>query len=280
MQQVRAEGTFVAVGGATQFQMIDKDKRPIYVMIGQNTKVQVSGGADIDYLKAGVCVEFLAEVPKGGIVTEKLDKLSVFTPSTDRPLGLAAAELAARAKKDEKDKEGGEKGPDAKEKPLAPDPGLDAPSPKARTGRAKPRADQFGSEAPAAKSGRGAAALQPPGTFTVRGTVKSCTNGKLRVSPGRGPVITVDLAEGAEIDVDSTDIRLAQRDDKVSVTGKAMQNRVMAESVTIELSSRLSSGKKRVPHAPAAAKSLTTKPLTKPIRGKKDAGDMEPQMEK
>jgi hypothetical protein len=111
--------------------------------------------------------------------------------------------------------------------------------------------------------------LKPPGTFTVRGTIKMCKDGKLTVSPGRGPTIKATLASDVKIDVDVAEIRFAQRDDKVTVNGITTQARpdmVMAGSITIELANPLSSGKK---HLNRAAKT----PAAHPSKAKKEAGD-------
>ena len=88
-----------------------------------------------------------------------------------------------------------------------------------------------------------------PGTFTVRGTIKLSKSGSITLGVGRGPTIKADLADGATIDVNMSDVRIAQVDDKVTVNGFASQiqpNMVMAKSIAIELANPLSGVKKRV----------------------------------
>ena len=96
-----------------------------------------------------------------------------------------------------------------------------------------------------------------PGTFTVRGTIKMCKDGKITVLPGKGPTIKAEVAADATIDVDTTDYRIAQPDDRVTVEGfakKGQPNMVLAKSIKIELASPLSGAKKKAsPHAKTPA---------------------------
>ena len=86
----------------------------MYVMLGPETEVSVTGSAEQDYLKSGVTVEFVAEIDKTHTVKEKIIKMIIFTPTTEGP-GLFAPEFVAH--------EGGEEGR-RKAKPLAHDPGI------------------------------------------------------------------------------------------------------------------------------------------------------------
>ena len=80
------------------------------------------------------------------------------------------------------------------------------------------KADPHAGDLLASKPGKGGAA-KLPGTFTVRGTIKMCKNGKITVAAGRGPTVKAELANDVTIDVDMADLRAAQRDDRVTVNG-------------------------------------------------------------
>ena len=222
------KGTLVS-SSPSQLQ-ISVDSKPLYVMIGQNTQVSVTGAAEQEYLKPGLAVEFVAEVAKGGVVNDKIDHLTLVTISSDRPGGLLPPEAAASGKKAAKDDQAQPAGP----------PTGDAASGKT----SKPRGGK----------------PQLPGTYAVRGTLKMCKNGKISVAVTHGPLVKADLADGATIDVDLADVRLAQRDDAVTVKGKQMRPGVIAaESVTIELANPLT-GKKH-------AKSTKTPPARSKAKG-------------
>ncbi len=84
-----------------------------------------------------------------------------------------------------------------------------------------------------------------------------CKNGKITVAPGHGPTVKAELADGATINVNVTDLRVAQRDDAVTVKGSQMRpGMIAAESVTIELANPLTGKKHAKPSktAPAHAK--------------------------
>ena len=134
----------------------------------------------------------------------------------------------------------------------------------------KKDADPFGGDLSASKPGKAqSSAPQFPGTFTVRGTIKMCKDGKITVSAGRGPTVKAELANDVTIDVDMADLRVAQRDDKVTVNGltsQARPNMVMAKSIKIELANPLSGAKKH-----AAGRQDTGHPH--PAKAKKDRAD-------
>jgi hypothetical protein len=220
------KGTIVSVS-PSQIQ-ISVDSKPLYVMIGQNTNVSVTGTAEPEYLKAGMSVEFVAEVAKGGAVKDKVDHLTLVTVSSDRPAGLLPPDVGGGKKGGKEGKALGNQDADA---PV----GGDAASPKTgRTGKSHTATPQF------------------PGTFTVRGTLKMCKNGKITVAAARGPTVKAELADGATIDVDLADLRTAQRDDAVTVKGSQVRpGMIAAESVTIELANPLT-GKKHAKPGKAA----------------------------
>ncbi len=213
---VSLKGTLVSAS-ANQLQ-ITVDSKPVYVAIGQDTEVSITGMAEPEYLKSGMGVEFVAEVAKGGVVSEKLDHLTLVTiSSTDRPSGLLPPSEGASKKKGDKD--------DKAQPPAAA--GGDAPD--ATSGK---------------KSKSHGGTPQLPGTYTVRGTLRMARNGKISLAVAHGPLVKAELAEGATIDVDLTDVRIAQRDDAVTVKGNQVRpGMIAANSVTIALAAPLT-GKK------------------------------------
>ncbi len=266
--KVKPVGTFVMAAGPNQFQMATNANQAVMVMVGPNTEVSVTGTAEQDYLKSGVNVEFLAEVDAKHMVKDKISHLLVISPNSDRPNGLLPPESATPQKK------GGKAGED-NPKPLAPDAGIggDAPA-KPHKPHASADADSQGGDLFGGKPAKTKKTTpQFPGTFTVRGTVKMCKNGAITVSAGRGPTIKAELEKDVTIDVDMADLRVAQRDDKVTVSGvtnQANPNMVMAESVKIELVNPLTGAKK---HATRAAKTPAA-PSGKAKKGASDADDL------
>jgi hypothetical protein len=236
------KGTLVsAAGGQIQ---ITVDSKPLYVMIGQSTDVSVTGSAEAEYLKPGLEVEFVAEVAKGGVVSQKVDHLTLVTTSTDRPSGLLPPEDASSGKKGGKDEQAAPAGGDAQ-------------AAKARNQDAEP---PLGGNSKAGKTSKShSGAPQLPGTFTVRGKLRMYKAGKITVALTHGPLVKAELADNATIDVDMADVRVAQRDDAVTVKGSQVRpGMIAAQSVTIELANPLTGKKKaksaKTPAAHAKAK--------------------------
>lgn len=223
LQSKTYKGTLVSASGG-QLQIL-VDSKPLMVMMGQNTDVSVTGSAEPEYLRPNLEVEFVAEVAKGGVVKEKVDHLTLVTISTDRPSGLLPPETS-KGKKDAKDEQ--------------------------------PPAGAAVGDSTSGKTSRSHGTPPLPGTYTVRGKLRMSRNGKISVAVVHGPLVKADLADGATIDVDLADIRVAQRDDAVTVKGTEVRPRmVAAESVTIELAKPLTGKKKPVRTAktpPASAK--------------------------
>ena len=133
---------------------------------------------------------------------------------------------------------------------MAPDPGIGpVTQPKGHKAGGKKDPDSLGDDPLTSKPSKGRTGVQKfPGTFTVRGTIKMCKDGKITVLPGRGPTIKAEVAADATIDVDTADFRIAQPDDRVTVEGlakKGQPNMVLAKSIKIELANPLSGAKKQ-----------------------------------
>ena len=254
-QEIKTEGTVVALN-QNQLQLTTNTKQTVFVMFGPNTQVSVTGKAEESYLKAKVNVEFVADVEKGGTVKDKVFKMLIVSPTSDRPLGLFAPEFATPAKSKKGDK-------DDNAKPLTHDPGFGDTAP-AKKGKKKSD-DSFGDSSTSKSAKPGTI----PGTFTVRGTIKTYKNNQISVSTGHPPTIKAEVANDVTIDVEMADLSAVQRDDQVKVTGlttQARPNFIMAKSIAVELANPLSGAKKH-----------TTKPVktpaAKPAKAKKDSSE-------
>jgi hypothetical protein len=63
-------------------------QQELRIGVNLRTRVAFTGEARPAFLRPGMCVAFQALVDSKGTVTEKVDQLSIFTPSQDKPLGL------------------------------------------------------------------------------------------------------------------------------------------------------------------------------------------------
>jgi hypothetical protein len=256
-QRIKISGTLVAVA-QNQVQLTTNTNQTIYVMIVPETEVSVTGTAEQDYLKSGVAVELVADVAKGGAVKEQIKRLTVFSPTADRAVGLFPPDFSIPDKKDDNGAKAGALPPG-----LPPD---NAPPGKPRK-RGNTDGDPQGGDLFNSKPSKGQnSVMRPPGTFTVRGTIKTCKNNAIRLAAGR-TAISGELSNDVSIDVDMSDIRIAQRDDKITVNGitnQARPNMVMAQAIKVELAAPLSGAKK---HTTRPAKT----PAVKASKPKKDA---------
>ncbi len=116
----------------------------------------------------------------------------------------------------------------------------------------------------------GDAAVEGPGTYVVRGTIKGVRAGKLTLKVGR-ETLKVDMADDAEIGVDTTDLSFARVGDSISVRGQGARQMIAATSVTVEGAEPLTGPKRRA--LPAAKKNSPAKkggPAKKGSAAKKD----------
>jgi hypothetical protein len=267
-QRMRTQGTFISAN-QSQLQLTTNTNQVMTIGLVQSTEVSVTGTAEQSYLKSGVLVEFVAEVPKGGAVAEKISQLTVVSPDADRPPGLYPPDTAPQKKSDPGDKGVGVpiRGAGANPaKAAAADPGIgdDPVKPAKGTKKHADAGDLFGAAPAKSKSG----VLKPPGTFAVRATVKSCKDGKIMLGAGHNTSIKAELASDVTIDVDMTELRVVQRDDKVTVDGigtQAQPTYVAAKTIKVELANPLTGSKKRP--------SKTAKTPASDRKAKKPAGD-------
>ena len=101
MQPIKTGGMLV-LAGQNQLQLSTNTNQKILVMVQPDTEVSITGTAEMDYLKSGVTVEFVAEVDKLHKIKDKIIKMTIVTPTTDRPLGLSAPTFDAPEKKGDK----------------------------------------------------------------------------------------------------------------------------------------------------------------------------------
>ena len=211
-------------------------------MVGPETEVSVTGTAEQDYLKSGVTVEFVAEVDKTHTVKEKIVKLLIVSPTTERPVGLFAPEFATPSKSEK-----GEKGGEGV-KPLPPDPGSAT--------RRRPR-DEGGRQEGSRSVRRRSVGQQARQNTEQRPAVSRHVH---RAGNDQDVQGRQDHRLGRPRPDDQGRIgqrrhdrrrhgrfRVAQPDDQVTVDGFASQaqpNMVMAKSIKIELANPLSGAKK------------------------------------
>lgn len=229
------KGTVQAVSSSGL--MMKEGDTPIMVGMNSQTEIHVTGTAEPGYLAPKMFVEFVADLSATGESKDKIDKLSICSPSSDRPAGLSEP-LPQGDKKNKNDKDA----------PAAAAPGGDNGGNAAGKKTSGKNAFDSGFDPSSSKSKTHTSGPKLPGTFTVRGTVKSYKNGKLMVSTGHGPIVKVDISDSATIDVDVSDMRGVSQGDKVTVKGQGIKNQVLAASIAIEMSNPLTGAKKKTTH--------------------------------
>ena len=194
----------------------DVNNQPWQVAVPLNTKVQVTGGAEVDCLQTGMFIEFTVELDDRGASKGKIGSLAIVTLSPKRPMGLFPAKIAI----DQDDWDwGGEK-----------DQGRQAAKPTKR-----------------------AAGAVPAGTYRIVGRLMVGRGGKLSVQVGRAS-LPFELAEPTAVTVDISDYSVASQGDHAIVKGMMMPNlpgMAKATKVTIELAKPLLAAKKKGPAAKA-----------------------------
>jgi len=207
---VDASGTIEAVApGLIQIKSIAGELW--LVRLTRETTVQVTGEAKADVVTVGSFVSFVADVDKRrSQVQEKVDKLTLFTPSPERQFGAFPDQ--------------GGLGADAGSGPFG--------------------ADPFGGKPRVAQQPRADKDTGPPvERFEITGRISGIKkNGKIFVyAPNTyfKPAVEFELAEDPEIQLDLSGLTmytLAKPGDKVQARGRQVgQNMVQATDLTIEL---------------------------------------------
>ena len=234
-QPVTQDGTVekIVPGGVV---MTTKDGPAINVVVGPATKLHLTGSATADFIKAGVAVEFTAELDMKYTAKEKVTSLTAITLTAERRAGLFP-QGAAGAGPAAQNNFGFPAGGDGVADP--------APAEKGAKKAEKPKA---------------ADAVKLPGTFVVRGTVRSYKDGELTVKTGKGTVKAA-LADDVQIAVNLAEISHAKKGDAIAVRGRGprqgqqgQQGTIQADSVTIQAAAPLTGPKKAAPKEAAASK--------------------------
>jgi len=228
LEPFTAEGTIQAVARG-RIQMSADAAKSWTVMVDPKAVVHVTGTAEPDFLRAGLSVRFTAELDKGGVAKEKVQQLTIITPSPENLPGVwPEGEGPAAGKALEGERRGGI---DADNGPVI----RKAPEGERRRGSG-------------AGDGPAAGKVLASGVYTVAGRITSFRKGKLTVNAGRSTV-RADVADDAKIDVDFADYSVAKQGDKISVTkGATFAGRAglaQAQELTIQLSEPLAPPKKK-----------------------------------
>jgi hypothetical protein len=238
------------------------------VQLDNNTKVKITGTAVPEVLTPRVAVRFVASIDKKtGKAQDKIDKITIFTPSQNiasRTLGVELAKAGA-----DKDENAGMGGPmiipNMRPNP-APGPGQEKP---VDAGPAPDVIPGTGADAPAAgkpkrgggstaRAGKNAAASVPEvASYEVCAQIVSYHNHRLIVSPPNRyfkQKITVELTPEAEIALDLSDLNTAKPGDQVSAKGYYITPGICqhTDSVVITLANPLGEKAGRHKARPAA----------------------------
>jgi hypothetical protein len=229
VQSIPIEGKVIKATRAQIAMVEDKGNKPWLVTLLPVTKILVSGTAKLDYLKAGLIIEFKADFD-GKNVKDKVGDLTIVTLSPEKSLGAypegggAAADKAAPEK----------------------------PAPGKRGG--KPTKSDA---APAQKDKDPADAAEGAKRYQFVGKIKGVKENHLLVDAGNKKV-QIDLTDDAKIAVAVTDLALAVQGDEISVKGrdyKGTSGACVADDVKITMVKPLSNPKKVPPAAKAGSDS-------------------------
>lgn len=233
---VQPSGTIERIGpGLLQIKSVTGQQ--LILQVQENTTVHVTGAAKADVIASGTFISFVAEVDKRrSEVQDKVGKLTLFTPSPERPLGAFPGGVAPAAL-----------GADLLgANPAAAQPPAVAPPPA-----------------------RGADAGPPVETFEIVGQIKGIDkSGKLTVltppHPYFKPAVQIELTEDPEIDLDLSGpamLRFVKPGDKVQARGRQVApNVAQVNELTVQLAQPLTTGQKKQP------KKKPTRRTTRPPR--------------
>ena len=80
-------GTIEAIA-AGRIQVLSDSNENWMIALTPKTKVQVSGEASADFLRPGMFVQLKAEVDKRGVAADKIEELTIITPSQQKTPGV------------------------------------------------------------------------------------------------------------------------------------------------------------------------------------------------
>jgi preprotein translocase subunit YajC len=87
MTAVDVSGTIGAVAPG-RIQVLSDSNENWIIALSPKTKVQVSGEASADFLRPGMFVQLKAEVDKRGVAADKIEELTIVTPSQQKTPGV------------------------------------------------------------------------------------------------------------------------------------------------------------------------------------------------
>lgn len=90
MQQtmpIDVSGTIEAIA-AGRIQILADSGENLIIALSPKTKVQVSGEASADFLRPGIFVQLKADVDKRGVAADKVEELTIVTPSQQKMPGV------------------------------------------------------------------------------------------------------------------------------------------------------------------------------------------------
>ena len=87
MTTVDVSGTIAAMA-AGRIQMLSDSKENWMIALSPKTNVQVTGEASADFLRPGMFVQLRAEVDKRGVAADKVEELTIVTPSQQKAPGV------------------------------------------------------------------------------------------------------------------------------------------------------------------------------------------------
>lgn len=87
MTTVDVSGTIEAIAMG-RIQIITDSNEKWMIALTPKTKVQVTGEANADFLRPGMFVQLKADVDKRGVAADKIDELTIVTPSQEKTPGI------------------------------------------------------------------------------------------------------------------------------------------------------------------------------------------------
>ena len=94
MTMLDVSGTIEALATGRIQMRTDSNERWI-IVLNQQTKVQVAGEVGADFLRPGLFVQLKADVDKRGVAADKIEQLTIVTPSQEKPSGLEGGRASA-----------------------------------------------------------------------------------------------------------------------------------------------------------------------------------------
>jgi hypothetical protein len=214
VQPVQIHGTIQDMGKGAIAVLADGN-RLLRVMVMPMTKVQVTGTTTPSALRAGMFVEFVAELDSHSVIQGKIGLLNVVSFSRERPLGVFPSGEAKPAEAGDAGGEAGDKG------------GADA--------KAGAKAGAKNAKHPGRAPSKPAARASVAGTYRIVGQLTGARGSEMSVRAGHGTFKFV-LADQPTINVNTSDLSIVSRGSEVSVQAVLAPNKTLhAHEVTVKL---------------------------------------------